>query len=371
MFTSEPSLPQRIERLINDVPILDTRSDLDPSALGAPDLAHLLGEPPVQRALMSVGMPIHTSEPDSSVEERVNQCLPFLQQVRQTSTVWSLFRIFRDLYDFDEPQLTPENYPTLMDRVAQKALDTDWAERILRDRARLATVVTPAPLEDRTVEPVATGGLLLVHRLEVVAGHDHQGTPQEIRSQLFNELDHSLDDQVRFVALTVPINLEDPLHAALLEWHHLHEWPIQILLDQGLGSRGNLAQVEAAAVRYPRARLSLMTGHAELGALVAEMAGQRPNIFAEGFAAAGAGSTTLERNVLARVEQAGVSRIGGFASGARSAEWVYGSLQATKRATALALARVVSGGFLDEDEIPALVKKLFHDSPSDWYRLDK
>ena len=42
MFTSEPTLSQRIERMIAATPIVDPHTHLRPDELGAPDLAALL-----------------------------------------------------------------------------------------------------------------------------------------------------------------------------------------------------------------------------------------------------------------------------------------------------------------------------------------
>ena len=49
-------------------------------------------------------------------------------------------RIFRDLYDFDEPNLTEDNYRDLFDKVANGW--PNWARSVLRDGSTSRTVVT-------------------------------------------------------------------------------------------------------------------------------------------------------------------------------------------------------------------------------------
>ncbi len=55
---------------------------------------------------------------------------------------WCLFRIFRDLYDFGEPNLTEGNYRDLFDKVAKTGSDPEWARAVLQDRSNIRTVVT-------------------------------------------------------------------------------------------------------------------------------------------------------------------------------------------------------------------------------------
>jgi len=366
MFTSEPSLAQRIERMIGDVPIVDTRSNLKLDRPSTPDLATLLAEAPIQVALRSVGMPAGAFDQARSTDDQVASALPFLRQVRNTSAAWCLFRIFRDLYDFDEPHLTSDNAPGLMDRVARSANDPDWPRHVLRDRSKIGTLVAPSLANQP--EPIGTLSDMVVQRLEIIAG-DPVEPSDRVRSAVFDELDQGLDDRVRFAAFPEPPDPDHPVHDAILEWHDIHQWPIQVVLDQPVPSANLFERIESVVVRYPRARFGLMTGSAELGSKVAALAGRLPNVFAEGYCGLGALPGAIERNALARIQRLGATRIGGFASGATTAEWAYGSLQATKKATASALAQAVSGGFFEEDELPPPLRAIFSTSPTDWYRL--
>ncbi len=366
MFTSEPSLAQRIERMIGDVPIVDTRSNIQADRPAAPDLAALLDATPVRDALGAVGMPIGATDPARSAEDRVASALPFLRQIRNTSAAWCLFRIFRDLYDFDEPHLALDNVPGLMDRVARSANDPDWPRHVLRDRCEITTLVAPSLVDQP--DPIESLSDMIVHRLDIVAGNPVEGSDR-VRTGVFDELDLNLEGRVRFAAFPDLPDLDHPVHAAVLEWHDLHHWPLQVVLDQHSPSANLPDRVESMVLRYPQARFGLMAGSTEIGSKVSTLAGRLPNVFAEGFCGLGASPGAIEQNVVARIGQVGSTKIGGFASGAATAEWVYGSLQATKKATASALARAVSGGFFEEDELPPLIRALFSTSPLDWYRL--
>src|SRR3954452_16654470 len=151
MFTSEPSLAQRIERMIADTPIIDPHTHIRCDEPNAPDLASLMGYHWVQTELRAVGMPAADLDPALPADERVRRSLPYLARMRNTAMAWCLFRIFRDLYDFGEPQLTESNYRDLLDKVARTGRDPAWAPALLRDRCNIRTVVTS--LGNRSADP--------------------------------------------------------------------------------------------------------------------------------------------------------------------------------------------------------------------------
>jgi hypothetical protein len=151
MFTSEPSLAQRIERMIGDTPIVDPHSHIRCNQPNAPDLASLVDNYRVRTELIAAGMPPKDLDPALPADERVRRSIPFLQRMRNTAMGWCLFRIFRDLYDFGDSQLTESNYRDLFDKVATTGKDPDWARSVLQDRSKIRTVVTS--LGNRSDDP--------------------------------------------------------------------------------------------------------------------------------------------------------------------------------------------------------------------------
>lgn len=142
MFTTDPTLAQRIERMIGQSPVIDTHahvSSLQPQASG---LAALLREPSVQTELRAVGQPAEDWESSLPDDEQVRRSLPYLGRMRNTAVAWCLYRIFRDLYDFHDPHVTDENYRDLFDKVAASGRDPNWAEAVLHDRAKLSAIIT-------------------------------------------------------------------------------------------------------------------------------------------------------------------------------------------------------------------------------------
>lgn len=286
MFTNLPSTAQRIERMIQDTPLVDPHTHLRCDQPSAPDLASLMSYHWVQTELRAVGMPAADLDTALPADERVRRSIPYLRRMRNTAMSWCLFRIFRDLYDFEAPELTEGNYRDLFDKVAASGKDRTWAERILRERCNIRTVVTS--LGNRSADPaknpdyvyfmldahylfcpgVATDLTPYFARrttkeeyyeaLTQIFG-ERPDSPSDLERRLFAWLDATVRDRVRFSNTFIPIEqrflapdesqvrailaraakggqLAGPETDALarfvswkvLEWHHEHEKAFQI-----------------------------------------------------------------------------------------------------------------------------------------------
>lgn len=150
MFTSEPTLSQRIERMIRDTPIIDPHTHLRCDQPQAPDLASLMSYHWVKSELIAVGMPAADLDPALPGDERVRRSIPFLKRMRNTAMAWCLFRIFRDLYDFHDYHLTESNYQDLIDKVDASSRNAAWTDDVLQ-RCNIRKVVTS--LGNRSADP--------------------------------------------------------------------------------------------------------------------------------------------------------------------------------------------------------------------------
>ena len=179
MFTSEPSLAQRIERMIGDTPIVDPHTHIRCDQPNAPDLACLMSYHWVQTELRAVGMPAADLDPALPADERVRRSIPYLRRMRNTAMAWCLYRIFRDLYDFHDPHLTESNYRDLFDKVAgDRPATRPGPAHVLRDRCNIRTVVTS--LGNRSADPAKNPDNVLLHArrpLPVLPGRRHRPDP--------------------------------------------------------------------------------------------------------------------------------------------------------------------------------------------------
>jgi glucuronate isomerase len=236
MATREPSpspnLARRIERLIDETPIVDPHTHVRCDQPTAPDLAALMSYHWVQTELRAVGMPPADLDPALPPDERVRRSIPYLRRMRNTAMAWCLYQIFRDLYDFDAREVTESNYRDLIDKVARTGQDPDWAPHIFRDRCNIRTIVTS--LGNRSADPAKNPANVLymldVHYLfcpgvatdltPFFAGRTTKGeyydalaavlgerlaTPDRLARQVRDWLDRTVTGPVRFSNTFIPI----------------------------------------------------------------------------------------------------------------------------------------------------------------------
>ena len=135
---------QRIERMIDETPIVDPHTHIRLDAPAAPDLAALMSYHWVQTELKAVGLPDTDADPALPSDERVRRAIPYLTRMRNTAMSWCLFRILRDLYDFHEPELTEQNYRSLLDRFEAAARQPGWARQVFPELPPSALAGMPA-----------------------------------------------------------------------------------------------------------------------------------------------------------------------------------------------------------------------------------
>jgi len=230
MFTTEPSLASRIERLFADTPKVDPHTHLKVDRLGAPDLDALMAYHWVRTELRSVGMPEADLDPALPPEERVRRSIPYLARMRNTAMSWCLHRIFRDLYDFHDPCLTEHNYRALYDKVIASGSDPAWGGSVLRERCNISTIVTSLGNRGVGEGPDDFYYMLDAHYLfcpgvatdlePFFAGHTSKSAYGEALTRILGEfpstsermermiggwLDHTLTGRVRFTNTFLPI----------------------------------------------------------------------------------------------------------------------------------------------------------------------
>lgn len=437
MFTSEPTLTQRIERMIGDTRIIDPHTHLRCDQPKAPDLASLMSYHWVQTELRAVGMPASDLDPALPPDERVRRSIPYLRRMRNTAMSWCLFRIFRDLYDFGDSELNESNYKDLCDKVLASAASPSWADEILRDRCKIDAVVTslgnrsqdPARNPDyyyymldahylfcpgvaTDLEPFFNGRTTkreYYEALTAVLGEKPANCAQ-LERLLSDWLDRTVRDRVRFSNTFIPIEqrfhapdvtatgfvLNQLAHGAepseadieilvrfvtwtVLGWHSDNRKAFQIavgaeyfICDGKSIPRFQetwTSEMARAFHHFSGARFDLMMASDVLTHEVTVMARQFPNVYGSGYWWHNFFPSTIEKIVGMRMQIAPMTKFSAFLCDAYYAEWTYGKLQVVRKAMASALGHLVELGYADEDQVPAVLKQILHDSPRDLYDL--
>lgn len=436
MFTTEPPLTQRIDRLIAETPVVDPHTHLHCDRPAASDLASLMSYHWIQTELRSVGMAQSDFDTALPVEERVRRAIPYLKRMRNTAMSWCFYRILRDLYDFHDPDITEANLSGLLDQVAATGREPTWPRSVLRDRCNIRTVVTSlgnrgeesADLTDSVyfmldahylfcpgvatdLTPFFEGRHTKTEYIDALAalfdGQRPSGARQ-LEHQLFDWLDRTVSDRVRFTNTFLPIEARfhppdeskvdgllasrsgtisgDDLDALIsyvswkvLEWHHEHRKAFQIavgaeyfICDGKSIPRHQetwISEMARAFHRFSGARFDLMTAHESFGQEAAVLARQFPNVYTSGYWWHTFFPVLIERAISLRTQITPMSKFGGFLCDAYYVEWTYGKLQVIKRAMSASLARLVEQGFLEEDSLPELLHQTLHDTPRQLYDI--
>ncbi len=131
-----------IEAALAELPILDIHTHLAGGKLAARGLHDVLLYHMVVTDLYAAGCPTGarlTQFPGWPTQDeahgRIQQAIPYLKHIQNTSSFWGVRIILRELYDWCEP-ITQGNWRKLDALIRERADDRAWAHSVL-DRARI------------------------------------------------------------------------------------------------------------------------------------------------------------------------------------------------------------------------------------------
>ncbi len=143
----ENKLNLELEQALGDLPILDAHTHLTAGKLSARGLHDILLYHMVVSDLYSAGCPSgsrlteYPGRPtDEEARDRIEQALPYLPYIRNTSCYWGLRTILADLYGWEKP-VTKENWKKLDGLIRERADDHAWQRQVMRE-AKIEKFVT-------------------------------------------------------------------------------------------------------------------------------------------------------------------------------------------------------------------------------------
>ena len=139
---TETELIADLEQALAEMPRFDPHTHLVGGRLGARGLHDILLYHMVISDLYAAGCPNGTRltqypgwpEPVEA-HRRIEEALPYLPKIRNTSCAWMLRMILRDLYGWDQP-ITSDNWRRLDAMVRERADDRAWQHSIF-DRLKI------------------------------------------------------------------------------------------------------------------------------------------------------------------------------------------------------------------------------------------
>jgi hypothetical protein len=137
-LTNAESAIAQMEEALGELPVLDVHSHLCGAKLAAQGLHDILLYHMIVSELYSAGCPSGArltqfpNWPDKrEAHARIQEALPYLPFIQNTSGWWGVRIILADLYDWHEP-ITAENWRRLDDLIRERAGDPNWPRSILR-----------------------------------------------------------------------------------------------------------------------------------------------------------------------------------------------------------------------------------------------
>jgi hypothetical protein len=134
---SAATLAQSLEEALSETPLLDVHTHLVGGKLGARGLHDVLLYHMVVSDLLAADCPTGarlTPFPDwpsrEEARSRIEEAVPFLPFIENTSSWWGVRLILEDLYDWRAP-ITAGNWTQLDDRIRERADDRGWHHSIL------------------------------------------------------------------------------------------------------------------------------------------------------------------------------------------------------------------------------------------------
>ena len=141
-LTSFENTQRELEAGLAEMPIIDVHTHLVGGRLAARGLHDILLYHMLVSDLYGAGCPSGArltefpNWPDAAeAEQRIQEAIPFLPHIRNTSMWWVARTILKDLYGWEGP-ITAENWRKLDAQVRERADDRPWAHSIL-DRANI------------------------------------------------------------------------------------------------------------------------------------------------------------------------------------------------------------------------------------------
>jgi hypothetical protein len=136
-------LSEKLYAGLCEIPLIDAHTHINEKRMSAQDLADILLYHMSVSDLYAAGCPdgARIDElPEEERERRMEQAVPYLQKVKNTSIQWGGRTILKDLYGWDK-EVNLQNWKTLNGLVKERAVDPAWPREIL-SRAGIRRSIT-------------------------------------------------------------------------------------------------------------------------------------------------------------------------------------------------------------------------------------
>jgi hypothetical protein len=418
-----------VREALTDVRVIDPHCHLRPERPCADSLAdivlyhhawiELVSSGMSQYEVTRAGLPHELADPEIGPFERVRRAIPYLDNIRNTSTGLYLRWILNDLYRVQK--LNERNWESIYIAVQDKVADEHWQTSFLDRRCgieRSITVESDSPSErvwigsERVLQNIADGKR---SSLEILSSMEHSSgrnidTAQDYRDHLKHTLENLPLDQLKFVNVWPTPHLSDQLATTedvtrLLRKVKSGQTPtpaevggfsyfgIATVLEELERTDIRTIQLIAGAEVLPPhrsithwdgdfcgavARLACRFGDFRFSVSSASdaftqdlgiLAKHIPNISVLGYWWHTLYPFYIKKSLETRLDMVPANKIVGYFSDAYHAEWCYPKLKMVKRVLEDILVDRIEQEWYTIDIALDLIHKLFYQNPKEIYQM--
>lgn len=431
----ETKLFQRIKKEIDNIPVIDLHTHLKLDLPNAKNLAEILFYHLAGFEIVSAGGEVRDELPNFSspvapvdngvAEKTVSKYLPYLEFIKNTSTYYSLNRIFNDLYHFDFQNINSSNWRILYDKILKTGNDDNWTREVLLEKAKIESSITglwwwvkKEPKgkwsETKLILPnleMTFWGIISDMKEDILSGKSLDESVSRfmekylsggISSFIFCDFPfvgfcyqeifshNKVEDLAKKYLSEKPLSEEEnrKLFYALLrktlEICNDKEipWIMSVgtegllprtvqsvkLLPSGIRiSHDIFPEMAQVFYHYPKIKFLVLLTSFALSQDLCIIAKQFPNVYPLAFQWHGFYPAFIEQMMEQRLDILPYNRPIGFISDAYCVEWSYGKLSLVKRVLTRVLTRRIEEGIYSEELALKIARRWLYDNPKEIY----
>jgi len=414
-------LHRRLQQEIDNISTIDIHSHISLSSPTARSLNDILFYHYILTELFSCGMPPYFLDKDISPEEKIENALPYIERIKNTTTFWCLSRILKDLYGFEE--ITKKNWQKIDQKVKLCSAQKNWTKNTLENNAKINTTFLTIELEDERIvhqenlfrTSLRVDNWINPFELKKNVSIVEERTKISVKSlQDFVRGIEEIIDSKKKVCLTVALgeetNLDKPgknqaetIFSRIMGKGPLTEWkntmgiirsylihsliqiardlniPFQIMLGVRRPLPGNkelvfssprmLTPFYSLFSQYPNVSFDLILASIVHSQELCAAAKNYPNVYISGYWWYSFYPVYIRKMLEERIQILPLTKIGGFFSDAYVVEWSYGKVALVRKELANVLCNAVEQRYLTEKLALRVAKSILDENPRKLYRL--
>lgn len=408
---------------ISEIPIIDIHTHLNHLRLKANDLSDIVLYHYIATELATSGMP-HEFLSIKDPSERIRKCLPFLKNIRNTSTFWALKQILSDLFEFNE-DLNEDSLPLLQEKFQVFEENFDGVS-FLKERLKMNRVFLTLQFTNRyiTFDPSFFTGSL---RLEGLSKDFSQETLRKLEEitlfeiknrndfrdglimvfQLFQRFIHSIaislnpseiivdpderhvDEAIEKIRLGRQLAFDEKIHVLsfaidtflkLIEGNRI---AFQLMLGVERPVVGASPPDYAIVVNELGQLLSLCPLFHKYGEINFDVISASKvqthelnvisknynNVFVSGFWWYCYYPSIMDERIEERLQMLPMNKWCAFFSDAYVPEWCFGKAELTKHQLSLSLSKLIEQGYFSMELAVEVARRLLYENALEIYRL--